>query len=599
MHTITAVFTGTGPFEDSTGTLPGGQEVDVPPTITAQPLDRAIAPDSPVSFTATASGYPAPTVQWQVSADGGTSYANIPGATSPTYSFTARASDDGNKYRAVFTNRAGSATSNAATLLVNDAPTANNQSVTTNEDTAKAITLTGSDADGDALAYAVVRRPGHGTLSGTAPNLTYRPAANYNGSDSFTFKVNDGRLDSGIATVSITIVPVDDAPRIIAPAPGASRQSVQYSDPIAEVTVSATDIDSLMGQLQATAAGLPAGVRLVAAGDTSSDPRTWRVTGRALAPSGTYTATITVSDGDGKSSSTNVRIVVNKENATLQYTGDRLKSTGSTSGTSKVKLTLSASIAEATDGNIGSQLTGKQIRFEVYNSSGSLVSNCTAPVSTPAPYNGTGSATCQSNVALGAGTYAVKVSLLENRYYGAPVVSAAVTIKTITITRLATGGGWMANKAGQPVALVNSFGFTARALSDGTFQGNSLYIYQRTLNLDTLAGDGPNDTRTYSWMLESTSISGLGTSCTTTAPRICKATFTGKGAISAVDQTTGKVYDLPGGYTFRVDVTDNGSSTRPDTYAIRVWDAAGGTYYQWGSPTWQVPINGGDIQVRP
>ena len=69
---------------------------------------------------------------------------------------------------------------------VNDAPVANAQSgVTTAEDTAKAITLTGTDVEGNALTYTVVTQPAHGTLSGTAPNLTYTPAANYNGSRQF------------------------------------------------------------------------------------------------------------------------------------------------------------------------------------------------------------------------------------------------------------------------------------------------------------------------------------------------------------------------------------------------------------------------------
>ena len=49
-----------------------------------------------------------------------------------------------------------------------------------------------TDADGDTLTYSVSTGPSHGTLSGTAPYLTYTPAANYNGSDSFTFKANDG-----------------------------------------------------------------------------------------------------------------------------------------------------------------------------------------------------------------------------------------------------------------------------------------------------------------------------------------------------------------------------------------------------------------------
>src|SRR5439155_17457906 len=58
----------------------------------------------------------------------------------------------------------------------------------------------------------VVNPPGHGTLSGTPPNVRYSPSANYNGSDSFSFKVNDGELDSAVATVSLTVRPVNDAP---------------------------------------------------------------------------------------------------------------------------------------------------------------------------------------------------------------------------------------------------------------------------------------------------------------------------------------------------------------------------------------------------
>jgi hypothetical protein len=84
--------------------------------------------------------------------------------------------------------------------------------VTTAEDTAKAIVLTGSDADGDALTYTIVTQSTNGTLSGTAPSVTYTPALNYNGSDSFTFKVNDGTADSAVATVSLTVTAVNDAP---------------------------------------------------------------------------------------------------------------------------------------------------------------------------------------------------------------------------------------------------------------------------------------------------------------------------------------------------------------------------------------------------
>ncbi len=95
---------------------------------------------------------------------------------------------------------------------VNDAPLANAQSVTVAEDSSVAVTLTGSDVDGDVLSFSVVDAPAHGVLSGTAPNLIYTPAANYNGPDSFTFLVNDGTVDSALAAVSLTVTAVNDAP---------------------------------------------------------------------------------------------------------------------------------------------------------------------------------------------------------------------------------------------------------------------------------------------------------------------------------------------------------------------------------------------------
>ena len=120
---------------------------------------------------------------------------------------------------------------------VNDAPVANDQLVTTNEDTAKAITLIAADVDGDTLSYIIVDAPAHGNLTGTAPDVTYTPSLNYNGSDSFTFKANDGTVDSNEATVSITINPVDDPPV-------ANDKSVSTDEDTAlPITLTATEVD--------------------------------------------------------------------------------------------------------------------------------------------------------------------------------------------------------------------------------------------------------------------------------------------------------------------------------------------------------------------
>jgi carboxypeptidase T len=119
----------------------------------------------------------------------------------------------------------------------NQPPVADPQSAVTAEDTAAAITLTGSDPDGDALTFSVTSGPSHGTLSGTGPNRTYTPAANYNGPDAFNFVANDGHLNSPAATVSLTVTPVNDAP-------AANPQSVttQQDTPVG-ITLTGSDVD--------------------------------------------------------------------------------------------------------------------------------------------------------------------------------------------------------------------------------------------------------------------------------------------------------------------------------------------------------------------
>ena len=99
-----------------------------------------------------------------------------------------------------------------APYVPNQVPTADDQSVTVTKDKSQAVTLTGSDADGDALTYIVLTSPAHGTLTGSGTSLTYTPARGYIGPDSFTFKVNDGAVDSDTATVSITVAKAGKKP---------------------------------------------------------------------------------------------------------------------------------------------------------------------------------------------------------------------------------------------------------------------------------------------------------------------------------------------------------------------------------------------------
>jgi hypothetical protein len=101
----------------------------IAPAITTQPVGATVLYGQTVTLTAAASGSPTPSVQWQVSPNGGAAWENLPGATLSTYTFVVAdgqaGSLAGDEYRAVFTNVAGSAASAAATFLISPAETPN------------------------------------------------------------------------------------------------------------------------------------------------------------------------------------------------------------------------------------------------------------------------------------------------------------------------------------------------------------------------------------------------------------------------------------------------------------------------------------------
>ncbi len=88
------------------------------PTITTNPTNQTVDAGGQATFTAAATGVPTPTVQWQVSRDGGKIFTNIPDATSMTLTFIAVARQTGDEYRAVFSNDLGEVSTTAAALTV-------------------------------------------------------------------------------------------------------------------------------------------------------------------------------------------------------------------------------------------------------------------------------------------------------------------------------------------------------------------------------------------------------------------------------------------------------------------------------------------------
>jgi VCBS repeat-containing protein len=110
------------------------------------------------------------------------------------------------------------ATVTITVTCVNDAPVAEDDSYTTDEDTPLVVPAPGvlgndSDVDGDTLTAVLVSGPSHGTLT-LNPNgsFTYTPEENFVGEDSFTYQAYDGVAYSNVATVTITVTPVNDAP---------------------------------------------------------------------------------------------------------------------------------------------------------------------------------------------------------------------------------------------------------------------------------------------------------------------------------------------------------------------------------------------------
>ncbi|HEX2700132.1 MAG TPA: ELWxxDGT repeat protein [Acidimicrobiales bacterium] len=190
---------------------------------------------------------------------------------------------------------------------VNDAPAAVGDSYSTSEDTPLTVSAPGvvgndTDPDADTLTAVKVANPAHGTVIVNASGaFTYAAAANYSGSDSFTYKVNDGTVDSNVATVSLTVTAVNDAP-----VAGDDTAATAYGAPVtvAAPGVLANDTDVEGDPLTAGFASTPAhgSVTLAASGSFTYTP--------SAGFSGSDTFTYTASDGQGGTDTATVTVAV-------------------------------------------------------------------------------------------------------------------------------------------------------------------------------------------------------------------------------------------------------------------------------------------------
>ncbi|MBU1345365.1 MAG: IPT/TIG domain-containing protein [Alphaproteobacteria bacterium] len=229
--------------------------------------------------------------------------------TAPNLSYTPAAGYSGPDSFTFSVNN-GSASSSPATVSITvepGTPTADAQSVSVASQTATAVTLMGSDPHAPArtLTYTVATAPAHGTLSGTAPNLTYTPAAGYSGPDGFTFQVSNGAASSSPATVSIAVAAGEAAPAVtISGSPVAGIRGAAYSASLTASGGTGPHVFSV------TAGALPDGLTLASSGSTGT------ISGTPMA-SGTFNVTITATDSSTPSASGSANLILTVAAPTL------------------------------------------------------------------------------------------------------------------------------------------------------------------------------------------------------------------------------------------------------------------------------------------
>jgi len=188
----------------------------VAPSITGNPSNQTVTAGQSATFTASASGSPTPTVQWQVSTDGGKSFSNITGATSTTLTLTnVSFALNGHEYRAVFTNSAGSATTTAAVLTVQTAPaftSGNSATFTVGQGGSFTVTTVGSPTptltvSGVLPSGVTFTNNGNGTAG-----LHGIPAPGTSGTYYFTIRAHNGIGSDALQNFVLVVSP--SAPKV-------------------------------------------------------------------------------------------------------------------------------------------------------------------------------------------------------------------------------------------------------------------------------------------------------------------------------------------------------------------------------------------------
>ncbi len=406
-YTPAANFNGTDSFtytvsDGNGGTTTGTVSVNVAavndaPTTAGGTAD--VAEDSTVTGQLAATDVDGDALTFGLAPNGGPANGTVTVNPDGSYSYTPAANFNGtDSFTYTVSDGQGGTTTGSISITVdpaNDAPTTSGATLAGQEDGTIAGQVTGVDADGDALSFAVDGAPANGTVTMNPDgSFSYTPAANFNGTDSFSYTVSDGNGGTTTGTVSVNVAAVNDAPTT------AGGTANGDEDTVVTGQLAATDVDGDALTFGLAPNGGPAN------GTVTVNPDGSYTYTPAANFNGTDSFTYTVSDGNGGTTTGSISITVDPTNDAPTTSG--------------------ATLVGQEDGSIAGQVTGIDVDGDALSfavdgapSNGTVTMNPDGSFSyTPAAnFNGTDSFTytvSDGNGGTTTGTVSVNVAAVND-----------------------------------------------------------------------------------------------------------------------------------------------------------------------------------------
>ena len=474
----------------------------------------------------------------------------------------------------------------------NTEPVAAADSYTTDEDAQLNVPASGvlgndADGDGDSLSAILVGGPAHGSvlLNGNG-SFTHTPAANFYGTDSFTYKANDGQADSNVVTVTITVKSVNDAPML---------SGVPGSATINELSLyafgsSASDVDMPADTLTFSLGGTPpAGAAI----NPSTGAFSWTPT-EAQGDGSNYSFQVCVSDGTAPVCAP-ISITVNEVNSAPQVAN--VPASASIDELAAYGFTATGSDAD---------LPAQVLTFSLIGApAGAVIDPSTGAFGwTPTEAQGPGSYNITVRISDGTSNADAAMCITVKEVNSAPALSA-VANQTLDEGTALTGLAAAATDGDTPVnTLTYSIdpGYPA-GMSIDPATGSVAWTpteaqgpgdYSVTVRVTDDGTPGLSDTKTFSVHVNEVNVApelalignstideqvlfGFNAAATDADQPVNNLAYSLVGAPSGATITAGGTFSWtpdetqgPGSYTFAVKVTDDGSPALSDEETITI-----------------------------